>query len=428
MPREIRFAAFVREITVHQWEFDYDELVPTVETDAAGVPIPYRPPKLKLRPLDVYRIVQPYVGVRFIEQVKAVVPLTVYLVLFQILILRQSVVDSWIITGGLLSVMIGLMPFIEGLKMGLMPLGETIGNTLPAKSSLFVVLVIVFLLGIGVTFAEPAIGALKAAGAIIQIERAPYLYTLLNDWADVLVLVVGAGVGLAAVLRTVRFLYGWSLRPFIYLTLVPTIGLTAYIMFDPDLSKMLGLAWDCGAVNTGPVTVPLMLSLGVGIAAAAGKGDTSLSGFGIVTLASLFPITAVLGLALYVSQVITPEAIVAGAVPVAAAGMVVPWHERTPFVEVVLGLRAIVPLVLFLLAVLMFVLRDRVRKPVDMAYGISLAVVGMIIFNLGLTYGLAKLGGQSGGLMYMSRLDAYVPLILPEDVPVARTKPPTIRR
>ena len=86
------------------------------------------------------------------------------------------------------------------------------------------------------------------------------------------------------------------------------------------------------------------------------------------------------------------------------------------------------PLVLFLLAVLMFVLRDRVRKPVDMAYGISLAVVGMIIFNLGLTYGLAKLGGQSGGLMYMSRLDAYVPLILPEDVPVARTKPPTIRR
>ena len=141
------------------------------------------------------------------------VPLTVYLVLFQILILRQSVVDSWIITGGLLSVMIGLMLFIEGLKMGLMPLGETIGNTLPAKSSLFVVLVIVFLLGIGVTFAEPAIGALKAAGAIIQIERAPYLYTLLNDWADVLVLMVGAGVGLAAVLGTVRFLYGWSLKP-----------------------------------------------------------------------------------------------------------------------------------------------------------------------------------------------------------------------
>ena len=50
------------------------------------------------------------------------------------------------------------------------------------------VLVIVFLLGIGVTFAEPAIGALKTTGSIIQVERAPYLYSLLNDWADVLVL------------------------------------------------------------------------------------------------------------------------------------------------------------------------------------------------------------------------------------------------
>ncbi len=400
MPREIRFAAFVREITIHQWEIEYDELVPTIEADAAGVPIPYRPPKLKLRPLDVYRVVQPYVSVRLIDQVKAVVPLTAYLVLFQILILRQSVVDSWIIAGGLLAVMIGLMVFMEGLKMGLMPLGEAIGNSLPAKSPLPVVLVVVFLLGIGVTFAEPAIGALKTTGSIIQVERAPYLYTLLNDWADVLVLMVGVGVGLAAVLGTVRFLYGWSLKPFIYLTLVPAIGLTTYIMFDPDLSKMLGLAWDCGAVTTGPVTVPLVLSLGVGIAAAAGKGDSSLSGFGIVTLASLFPIIAVLGLALYVAQVTTPEAIIAGAASAAAAAdTVVPWHERTPFVEVVLGLRAIVPLVLFLLAVLMFVLRDRVRKPGEMTYGITLAVVGMIIFSLGLTYGLAKLGGQSGGLV-----------------------------
>lgn len=400
MPREIRFAAFVREITVHQREIEFDELVPTIETDAAGEPIPHRPPKLKPRPRDIYRIAQPYVGVRLIDQIKAVVPLTAYLVLFQILILRQGVDDAWVIAGGLLSVMIGLMVFMEGLKMGLMPLGEIIGNTLPAKSPLPVVLVVVFLLGIGVTFAEPAIGALKTAGSIIQVERAPYLYTLLNDWADVLVLIVGVGVGLAAVLGTVRFLYGWSLKPFIYATLIPAIGLTAYIMFDPDLNKMLGLAWDCGAVTTGPVTVPLVLSLGVGIAAAAGKGDSSLSGFGIVTLASLFPVIAVLGLALYVAQVTTPEAIIAGAASAAAAAdTAIPWHARTPFVEIILGLRAIVPLVLFLLAVLIFVLRDRIRKPGEMAYGITLTVLGMIIFSLGLTYGLAKLGGQSGGLV-----------------------------
>lgn len=398
MPEEIRFAAFTREISIRQSVISYNELAPKIETDSHGAALPYRPPKLRLRPLDIYRVVAPYASVRFIEQAKAVVPLAIYLVLFQVLILRQYVEDSWIITGGLFSVMVGLMLFIEGLKVGLMPFGETIGNILPKKSPLPVVLLIAFLLGIGVTFAEPAIGALKTAGSIIDVERAPYVYSLLNDWADVLVLVVGVGVGLATVLGTLRFIHGWSLKPFIYLTLVPAIGLTAYIMADPELAKILGLAWDSGAVTTGPVTVPLVLSLGIGIASAAGKGDSSLSGFGIVTLASLFPVIGVEILALYVANTVTPEAIITAAAT-ASGGGAAPWYDQTPFVEVVLGLRAIIPLVLFLLAVMFFVLRERIAKPGEIAYGIALAVVGMVIFNLGLTYGLAKLGGQSGGLV-----------------------------
>lgn len=98
---------------------------------------------------------------RFVDQARAVVPLAVYLVLFQILILRQGVSGAWIIGGGLLAVMVGLMMFMEGLKLGLMRLGETMGSGLPSKSTLPVVLTVAFILGVGVTFAEPAIGALK---------------------------------------------------------------------------------------------------------------------------------------------------------------------------------------------------------------------------------------------------------------------------
>jgi len=399
MASKIRFGAFVREINVAQQEISYNDLAPPLEKDADGNELPYRPPSLKLRPVDIYRVVQPYVSVRLIEQIKAVVPLAIYLMLFQIFILRQNIDDSWVITGGLISVIIGLMLFMEGLKVGLMPFGETIGTVLPTKSTLPVVLLVVFLLGIGVTFAEPAIGALQTAGRIVDVKTAPYLYTLLNDWADTLVLVVGIGVGLAAIVGTLRFINGWSLKPLIYMTLVPTIGLTLFISGDPQLSKMLGLAWDCGAVTTGPVTVPLVLSLGIGIAAAAGKGDSSLSGFGIVTLASLFPIIGVQVLAIYVSHVATPESIISAAATAASVTDVLAWYERTPGVEVILGFRAIVPLVLFLLAVLLLVLREKVRHPVMIGYGISLAVLGMIIFNLGLSYGLAKLGGQSGGLV-----------------------------
>lgn len=397
MTKKIRFGAFIREARAHHDLISYNDLVAESVIDDKGNKVFQQGPAVKLRALDVYRLVRPYLSVRVFEQVKAVVPLAVYLMLFQLLILRQGILDSGIILAGLFAVIIGLMFFMEGLKLGLMPFGKTMGTILPAKSPLPVVLIIAFMLGIGVTFAEPAIGALKAAGQVVKIENAPYLYALLNEWAEHLVLVVGVGVGAATVLGTVRLLYGWSLKPFIYLTLIPTLLLTAYIQQNPELSKMLGLAWDCGAVTTGPVTVPLVLSLGIGIAYSAGKGTSSLSGFGIVTLASLFPIIGVELLALYVYSTTTPEAIIAAATVTNVD--TVEWFATTPYVEVIGGLRAIVPLVIFLVLIMVVVLREKIQKPKQISYGIFLAVLGMVIFNLGLTYGLAKLGGQSGSFI-----------------------------
>ena len=399
MASEIQYGQYVRESTLKQRSVSYNNLIPKLEIDSQGQAVPYHPPKLKLQSADIYNLLAPYFNVRLIEQVKAVFPLAIYLILFQILILRQPVQEAVLITGGLGAVILGLMVFMEGLKLGLMPFGEVIGTNLPKKSPLPVVLLIAFLLGIGVTFAEPAIGALQAVGSIVNVEKAPYLRTLLGEWAGTLVLVVGMGVGLAAVLGTSRFLYNWSLKPMIYMALVPTIGLTVYCMQDPDLAKILGLAWDCGAVTTGPVTVPLVLALGIGIAASGGKGDSSLSGFGIVTLASLFPIIAVLCLAVYVSTVTTPEAIIAAAQASTAVASVPAWHELTPWAEIKGGAQAIIPLVIFLFLVLKLVLREKVQEAGILTYGLVLCVTGMMIFNVGLSYGLAKLGEQSGSMV-----------------------------
>ncbi len=396
-----RFGDFRRVLTARRNELSMNAFNPELEWDAEGNLIPCPPPRTKLNATEAFRLLQPYVSVRFMEQVKAVIPLAVYLALFQILFLRQRVEDSWIITGGLFAVIAGLMIFMEGLKLGLMPFGTIIGNQLPRKSPLPLVLFITLLLGIGVTFAEPAIGALKAAGANVAVEQAPYLYALLNDWSEVLVLVIGASVGLAAALGTLRFLYGWSLKPLIYAALLPVLGLTLFGSFDPELQKVLGLAWDCGAVTTGPVTVPLVLSLGIGIAAAAGKGDSGLSGFGIVTLASLFPIIGVLLLSLYLSYTVTPEEIIEAARQVAAAAHAVDpaWYERSPVQEIILGVRAILPLVLFLFLVLKVVLKEKLDNQGEIFYGIGLTIIGMCIFNLGLTYGLSKLGANAGSLV-----------------------------
>jgi hypothetical protein len=397
-----RFGDYQRLLTAGHNEVSFNDFNPELERDAEGNLIPCPPPRIKLNTIEALRLLQPYVSVRFMEQVRAVVPLALYLALFQILFLRRVVGDdSWIITGGLFAVIAGLMFFMEGLQLGLMPFGTVIGNQLPRKSPLPLVLFIALLLGIGVTFAEPAIGALKAAGGNVAVERAPYLYAMLNDWSEVLVLVVGASVGLAVVVGTLRFLYGWSLKPLVYAALAPVLALTVFAAFDPELQKVLGLAWDCGAVTTGPVTVPLVLSLGIGIAAAAGKGDSGLSGFGIVTLASLFPVTGVLLLSLYVSYSVTPDQIIEAARQAAALPQAVElaWYERSPGVEIVLGVRAIVPLVLFLFVVLKLVLKEKLENQGEIIYGILLTIIGMCIFNLGLTYGLSRLGANAGSLV-----------------------------
>jgi hypothetical protein len=217
---------------------------------------------------------------------------------------------------------------------------------------------------------------------------------------------VGASVGAAAVVGTLRFIYGWNLKPLIYLTLIPVIGMSVYVANDPELCKALGLAWDTGAVTTGPVTVPLVLSLGIGIAAAAGKGDSGLSGFGIVTLASLFPIGGVLLLLLYVGATLTPgEIIQAAASQAVAQSTQLAWHMRSPGQEIILGIRSILPLVLFLYLVLKIILKEKLQHRSEILLGIGMTIVGMCIFNLGLTYGLSKLGGSAGGLVPMAFLE-----------------------
>ncbi len=390
----MRYGTFVSKYKIQRSKISYNLLTPKPDPNKENS---LRPEPIRASLSDAYALLAPYVGVRIKEQLKAVVPLALYLGLFQVFVLDYPIQEATALCLGLVAVIIGLAIFMEGLSSGLMPFGNIIGTNLPAKASMPVVLVILGILGVGVTFAEPAIGALQAFGSSIDVIKAPYLFELLNNWTLPLVLMVGAGVGIAAILGTVRFIYGWSLKPLIYISVIPLGFLSAFFWFNPDLRSILGLAWDCGAVTTGPVTVPLVLAIGIGIANSAGKGNSSLSGFGVVTLASLFPIMAVLLLTLFVYSVITPDQIIANAAAIKdSVNSEVSVWEQTPLVEIILGVRAIVPLVLFLGFVLFVVLRSKLTNTLVTVYGLSLCVIGMCIFNIGLTYGLGAMGTQTG--------------------------------
>ena len=395
MSGPIRYSDYLNASSFRHSTIPYSTISPAV--DPATGPQDRR---LDISFRQVMALIGPYCWTRIMEQIRAVVPLALYLMAFQTLVLRHPIEQAMTLTGGLFAVIVGLAIFMEGLNSGLMPFGTIIGDNLPKKASMPVVLVIIGILGVGVTFAEPAIGALQALGSSVDVRAAPYLYELLNNWTLPLVLMVGAGVGLAAILGTIRFVRGWSLKPMIYGALAPVVALTGYAWMDPNLRSILGLAWDCGAVTTGPVTVPLVLSLGIGIANAAGKGESSLSGFGVVTMASLFPILAVLLLAIFLSFTVTPEEIIQAALAASAgaAAESTIW-DQTPLVEIVTGVRAILPLVLFLMFVLFIILRSKLPNRMVTTYGLTLSIVGMCIFNVGLTYGLGVIGAQTGSVL-----------------------------
>jgi hypothetical protein len=376
LAQPVRFGDYVQEVNVRHHQVSYRDLQSlSAPTD-----------RIRVGPAMAFTILRPYLGPRFAEQLWAVGPLAAYLAIFQVLVLQQRVEGPLGVVVALVGAIFGLMLFMEGVKLALMPLGARLGETLPTHSPLPVVLAVVFLLGIGCTFAEPAIGALQAAGALVGREEAPALYSLLNHHTGALVLTIAGTVGLAAVVGTLRFVYSWSLKPLIYATLIPLLALTAYGSRRPDLAPIVGLAWDSGGVTTGPITVPLVLALGIGVSHAVGRGGGSLSGFGIVALASLFPILGVMILGLLVQPT---DAV---AVAAAATG----WWTETPWAELVESARAIVPLVLFLLLLIRGLLKREITHPWMTAYGVVLTLVGLTMFNVGLTAGLVELGQQAG--------------------------------
>lgn len=260
--------------------------------------MPARQPQVKLSIGDTFALLWPYFVDNLSEQIRSIWFIIAYLAVFQVWLLGLPVSYAGMIGLGILIVTLGLMFFMEGLRLGLMPLAETIGAILPRNSAMPAIVALTFLFGFAAAYAEPALAALRQAGSSLVPYDSPLVYSLLTDFPGQLVFAVAVGVGCAVLLGVVRFFYGWRLK----ILLLPGVGLllvaTVFAASNPVTSPLIGLAWDCGGITTGPVTVPLVLALGIGVCRIVGDGDSAHAGFGIVTLASLTPVIAVLTLGL----------------------------------------------------------------------------------------------------------------------------------
>ncbi|HHV37553.1 MAG TPA: DUF1538 domain-containing protein [Candidatus Cloacimonetes bacterium] len=456
--------------------------------------------EFKVSSAEAFRWILRYVKQKLAEQFKVVAGIILYLIFFQILVLGTPILDAGIIGIGIVMVIFGLTLFLEGLLLGIMPMGEEVGIQLPQKAKSRTILIVALFLGIAATFAEPALGVLKTAGSSVQAWRAPLLYVFLNKHSALLVAAIAIGVGLSMLLSMVRFIKGWSLKPFLYVIL-PTMMLFSILsLFHPNLRNLLGLAWDSGSVTTGPVTVPLVLALGIGFSHVASQGsDSSDGGFGVVTLASLIPMLIVLSMGFALSfkvplptgdvEFFSPEnpkseyvfrdrgemvdyAISNASLPAqltlfdgqmqglfdyvreiaqdddrirevfgskAGFGEWIYHFGSEDFKEefahiiaddaeqgkngamsgfnfweylwrnFVSAIRAIVPLTIFLLALLYFVLREKLRRADEIFLGLTFAIIGMTLFGGGIELGLAKMGDQVGSNLPVSFTEMEVP-------------------
>jgi hypothetical protein len=184
------------------------------------------------------------------------------------------------------------MLFVQGLEMGLFPIGEAMAQALARKGSLFWLLIFAFLLGFSTTVAEPALIAVSAEAADIaaQARLISPDESSMDNYAMGLRMSVAFSVGLAILIGVLRILRGWPIH---YLIIGGYIVVMLMTLIAPK--EIIGIAYDAGGVTTSTVTVPLVAALGVGLATIIKGRSPLLDGFGLIAFASLLPMIFVMG-------------------------------------------------------------------------------------------------------------------------------------
>ncbi|WP_332697406.1 DUF1538 domain-containing protein [Halalkalibacter lacteus] len=214
------------------------------------------------------------------EVILAVLPITIVIIILQFTLLWLPMEIFLQFLVGVVMVSSGLILFLLGVHLGLLPVGEMIGSALPKTKKVWLIILVGFFLGFVVTVAEPDVRVLSSqiddvsGGEISQM---------------LLIHSVALGVAIFVALAMARIIFDIQMK----WLLVSGYGLVFLLAaFTPG--SYIPISFDAGGVTTGPMTVPFILALGVGVAAVLRGKSSSSDSFGLVALASIGPILAVL--------------------------------------------------------------------------------------------------------------------------------------
>ena len=274
---------------------------------------------------------------------------------------------------------IGIGLFNMGADLAMTPMGEQVGSGLAKSRRLLLLVSVCFVMGVLITIAEPDLSVLAE-----QVENAVHPKLLIGS--------VGVGVGIFLLISIFKIVFKKDLSSiiiFFYMVLF----MLGMLMISMGKSTFVPLAFDSGGVTTGPITVPFIMALGVGVAGAIGGKNANENSFGLIALCSVGPILALMALLLCSNGDLTYElSKSAYSIDANLGSNFVPTILRIAK-EVIIALGLIV---IFFTTLQIFVLKLSRQKLMQIGFGIVYTFVGLVIFLTAVAVGFMPIGFELG--------------------------------
>ena len=310
------------------------------------------------------------------ESLSAVLPITGIVLMLSIFVIPMELGSVVMFLTGALMLIVGMGFFQLGAEMAMTPLGEGVGVQISKMKKLLTVLLTGFLMGVIITVSEPDLQVLAG-----QVPSVPNM---------VLIMTVAVGVGLFLALAIVRIRYKISLS---MLLIVCYLALILVSMFVPK--EFLAVAFDSGGVTTGPMTVPFIMAMGVGLASVRSDKNAANDSFGLVALSSVGPILAVLILGCFFKPTEAAYTLTDAATVVTTQDVARVFAQGLPLYarEVLLSL---VPILWVFLIFQWLTHRYHGLQIKRIIVGFGYTYIGLVLFLCGANVGFAPVGAYLG--------------------------------
>lgn len=310
------------------------------------------------------------------ESLSSVLPITVIVLLLSITLVPLEVGTLLLFLTGAVLLIVGMGFFQLGAEMAMTPLGQGVGGRLMKSNRIILIVLVSFVLGVFITIAEPDLQVLAN-----QVPAIPN---------PVLIWTVATGVGVFLIVAVLRILFHISLSNML---LIFYILLFALSFFSPD--SFTAVAFDSGGVTTGPMTVPFIMALGVGLSAARSDREGASDSFGIVALCSIGPVVMVLLLGIFYNP--TDASYVATQIPAVTTTQDVIRQFVTALPQYAQEVAiSMVPVAGVFIIYQLFTRSYHRRQLLRMIVGFVYTILGLILFLTGVNVGFAPVGSLLG--------------------------------